>query len=189
MRFIIVHGTNGNPNENWFPWLKEELEKQSEEVFVPEFPTPKYQSLNNWMDFFEPYSSKIDENTVLIGYGLGTAFILSVLEKTNVKVKACFFVAGFIGQTGIEEYDELNKSFIDKKFDWEKIKQNCDQFVLLQSDNDPYISLEKAQEFSTSLGVEPKIIKGAGHFNKASGYETFPELLKILKSLKKADSK
>lgn len=37
---IIIHGAYGNPEENWFPWLKKELEKLDCRVFVPKFPTP-----------------------------------------------------------------------------------------------------------------------------------------------------
>ena len=69
MKFFIIHGSYGNPNENWFPRLKKELEKEGCIVFIPEFPTPENQSLKNWMEIFNDfYLSKIDENTILIGH-------------------------------------------------------------------------------------------------------------------------
>ena len=37
---FIFHGTEGYPEENWFPWLKEKLEAKGYKVFVPQFPTP-----------------------------------------------------------------------------------------------------------------------------------------------------
>ena len=30
MKFFIIHGAYGNPNENWIPWLKESLERRAE---------------------------------------------------------------------------------------------------------------------------------------------------------------
>ncbi|GAG44616.1 unnamed protein product, partial [marine sediment metagenome] len=35
MTTLIIHGTYGHPKENWFPWLKEELEILGEKVYVP----------------------------------------------------------------------------------------------------------------------------------------------------------
>ena len=55
MKFFIIHGSYGNPNENWFPWLKKELEKEGCIVFIPEFPTPENQSLKNWMEIFNDF--------------------------------------------------------------------------------------------------------------------------------------
>lgn len=52
---FIIHGVGGHPEENWFPWLKKELEKIGYRVFVPKFPTPEGQTLTNWLKTFEPY--------------------------------------------------------------------------------------------------------------------------------------
>jgi len=52
---FIIHGSYGNPDENWFPWLKVELEKLGHKVFVPKFPTPENQSLNSWKKVFSEY--------------------------------------------------------------------------------------------------------------------------------------
>jgi len=188
MKFFIIHGSYGNPNENWFPWLKKELEKEGCIVFIPKFPTPENQSLKNWMEIFNDfYLSKIDENTILIGHSLGPSFILSILEKINpVKpIKACFFVSGFLGLLNNKEFDEINKTFTTKEFNWDKIKNNCENFYIFHSDNDPYVPLEKSIELANKLNTKSIIIKDAGHFNKSSGYTKFPELLnKINRELK-----
>jgi len=37
MKSFIIHGTYGKPEENWFTWLKENLEERGHEVIVPSF--------------------------------------------------------------------------------------------------------------------------------------------------------
>jgi hypothetical protein len=179
-KVFIIHGSYGNPNENWFPWLKEKLESEGHTVFVPEFPTPENQSLESWMEVFNDfYLSKIDEDTIFVGHSLGPAFILSILEKLNLPkpVKACFFVAGFLGLLGNKDFDEINKTFTTKEFNWKKISDTCEQFYVFHSDNDPYVPLQKANGLANNLKTEVVEIDDAGHFNKEAGYTKFPELL------------
>lgn len=176
---FIIHGTNGHPQENWFPWLKAELEKLHCNVFVPKFPTPEGQTLENWLKVFEEHKCHLGGNPILVGHSLGVAFLLSVLETT--KAKAAFFVAGFTGPLGIPN-DGINKSIAGREFDWKKIRKNCKRFYVFNSDNDPYVPLETGKELARNLGTEVILVKGAGHFNAKAGYTKFPLLLEKIKN-------
>ncbi|MEA3514071.1 MAG: alpha/beta fold hydrolase [Nanoarchaeota archaeon] len=180
MRFFIIHGAYGDPEGNWFPWLKQKLEELGHEVYIPKFPTPEDQTLKNWMKIFQPYMDKIDEETVFIGHSLGPAFILNILEKVDVKVKACFFVAGFAEFIGNEQFDSINKSFVDREFEWRRIHRNCEQFYIINSDNDPYVPIIKGNEIANKFGTKAIMINGAGHFNTESGYTEFPQLVEYI---------
>jgi predicted alpha/beta hydrolase family esterase len=178
---IIIHGTCGSPDGNWFPWLKEELEKLDCRVFVPKFPTPKNQSLLNWLKTFKEYEQYLNGDCIVIGHSLGPAFLLNVLENHNEPIKAAFFVAGFTGKLGNQEFDELNKALVEKNFDWTKIKKNCGKFHVINSDNDPYVPMEKGKYLAKKLGTKLIILKNAGHINLEAGYDKFDFLLKKIK--------
>ena len=130
MNAFIIHGSFGTPQENWFPWLRGELEKEGCSVFVPRFPTPQNQSLESWLKAFEKYRQHLGKDSVLVGHSLGPAFILNLLETTKKPVKACFFVAGFVGSLGNPKFDDLNSTFEAKELKWENIKKNCNRFFV-----------------------------------------------------------
>lgn len=178
---FIIHGAYGNPEENWFSWLKEKLEKLDCRVFVPKFPTPDNQSLENWTKVFEDYRPYLDENSIVIGHSLGPAFLLNVLESLERPIKAAFFVSGFTGLLGNPDFDSINKSFVQKNFEWKKIKQNCPNFFIFHSDNDPNVPLEKAEELAKNLETDVTIVKNAGHFNEDAGYSKFNLILENIK--------
>ena len=78
------------------------------------------------------------------------------------------------------EYDKLNKTFINKNFDWKKIKNNCGKFFVIGSDNDEFIPIKITKGLAQSLNAELKIIHNGGHLNKKAGYGKFPELLDLI---------
>lgn len=176
MKVIIIHGANGSPDEHWFKWLGRQLKIK---VHIPQFPIKHEQNLDNWTKVFIE-EIKVDENTILIGHSVGATFILSILEK--YKAKAAFLVGGFIGKLNIS-YDALNETFAEKKFNWGNIKKNCKIFFIYNSNNDPYVPLEKGKELAKKLGFKLKIIKNAGHFRLEDGYGKFPLLLEDVKAV------
>ena len=186
MKFFIIHGSYGNPNENWIPWLKNNLKKEGHEVIVPQFPLNENQNLKNWMKIMEPYLDKIDNEAIFVGHSIGPSFILSILEKIKTNIRASFFLSGFLGLLNKETFDKVNKTFTTKDFDWNKIRSNCKRFYIFHSDNDPFVPFEKAEELSKKLNTKIIVIHNGGHLNVKAGYTLFPELLdRINEEIKK----
>ncbi len=175
MKFFIIHGTGGEPDGNWFPWLKQKLEEQGHEVVVPDFPGMENQSLESWKDTFDQYRDELNSDTVFVAHSVGPAFVLNLLEQ-GVKAEACFFVSGFTGLLG-NKFDEPNKTITDRDFNFEDIRANCGCFKLYHSPDDPYIALEKAESLAENLDAKLEIIENGGHLNEPSGYTEFPKLL------------
>jgi uncharacterized protein len=179
-KVFLFHGSNGNPKNHWFPWLKEELEKRGAEVFTPQFPIGKEgQTLSNWLEALKPFEERL-EGSILIGHSLGCPFILNVLNTLNVNIKAAFLVAGFEGK--IEAKEPNLNDFSDKDFDWDKIKAKCKKFYEIHSDNDPYVSLELSERLANKLNAEVVLVKNGGHFQSKSGFDNFELLLEKVES-------
>jgi predicted alpha/beta hydrolase family esterase len=183
-RVFIIHGAYGNPEENWFPWLKHELENVAGadcEVIVPKFPTPEGQNLANWRAIFAQYLRGLDSESILVGHSIASAFLLDVIERVEVPIKAAFLVAAFAKTLGAPEVDEINRTFVERSFAWDKIKANCNNFFIYYSDNDPYVPADYSIDIADKLaGVKIKI-NGAGHFNTNAGYNKFELLLEDIK--------
>jgi uncharacterized protein len=181
---FIFHGTEGYPEENWFPWMKEKLEAKGCNVIVPQFPSlPGIPAkLSEWFEVLDKYKEYIDEDTILIGHSLGGVFALRVLEKLEHPIKAVFFVGTPIGVKPIQNY-ERDSSFTGFAFDWQNIKTKAKHFDVFQSDNDPYVSLGNGEQLAKELGVKLTFIPNAGHFNKIAGYLSFPALLEKIEKI------
>ena len=181
---FIFHGTEGYPEENWFPWLKEKLEAKGCQVIVPKFPTPPIvpAKITEWFGVLKNYEQEINENTILVGHSLGGVFSLRILEELKQPVKAVFLTGTPIGVKPILNY-ERDSSFSGFDFDWEKIKKNAKHFEVFHSDNDPFVGLGNGKELAKNLGVELSFVPNAGHFNKKAGYTKFEELWEKLEPL------
>jgi len=180
---VIIHGTKGSPEGNWFQAVAAELDAQGFHTFVPQFPTPEGQNLDNWLATFESEIGELDQHSILIGHSVGAVFVLRLLEMIQIPVHTAVFVAGFTGRLGLPEFDALNATFVSTQFDWEKIGSNASHFICLSGSNDPYVPFEQGKQIANSLGVPHLVIDGGGHLNSESGYRSFPRLLEELSSV------
>ncbi|MDO8648925.1 MAG: alpha/beta fold hydrolase [Candidatus Peregrinibacteria bacterium] len=173
---FLFHGVGGSPEENWFPWMKAKLEEKGITVIIPQFPNPDQPQFSEWLEHFAQYRDEMNEDTVFIGHSLGAAFTLRFLEKSDVRIDSAFLVAPVWSVMG-NEYDPLMTSFTVAPYDWNRIRKRCEKFAVIQSDNDPYITVEKSEVLAENLGAEVTLIPGGGHFNSRAGYTEFPQLL------------
>ncbi len=180
---VIIHGSSGNPEENWFPWLATEVKKLGHDAIVPRFPTPEGQNLVNWSATFKQQVGTVSETMIMVGHSLAPGFILNLLEKSDVAVKGTFLVSGFLGTLGLDAFDPINESFVCGDFDWERIRRTAGEVHVYNSNNDPYVPLEKGNELAEHLGVELTVIEHGGHINADAGFRSFPRLLEDLKPL------
>ncbi|MCL4382856.1 alpha/beta hydrolase [Patescibacteria group bacterium] len=187
MKFVILHGTLGSPEINWFPWLKDRLEKIGHKVVVPQLPTPEGQDPDNWIKTIKEVVESLggpDTGTVIVAHSMSTLAVCHYLGSIDNKIRACFFVAGFGDRLKDvpEPYPTLNNPFIDRPINWDKVKSNCSNIVCFVGDNDPYVPLEIGKRFSVLCGAKKLlVIPKGGHFTEKSGYNTFPLLLETIK--------
>ena len=178
---LILHGTASNSQGNWFPWLKQELERRGWGVWVPDLPGADRPNIKRYNDFIlTNHEWEFNEESVLIGHSSGAVAILGLLAHLpeNVKVGTCILVGVFRDNLGREDLQGL----FEEPLDFEKIKQKASRFIVIHSDNDPHVPLLQAQSVSEKLGGKLVIKPGQGHFSLEQGpeYKRFPLILEIL---------
>ena len=169
--YYILHGYNGYPEENWFPWLKAELEKRGDKVIIPLLPHADAPQLDDWLATLKTAIQENGEGTI-IGHSLGGVLAMRYLEQGGHPEKIVLVATPFNKVASIPE--------IDKFFEpvWaispEQIKST--PFVVIGSEDDPYVPIEYTKGWANYLGIEPILFKDRGHF----GQKSFPEILNYL---------
>jgi predicted alpha/beta hydrolase family esterase len=182
-RVFIIHGFKGSPNGGWRPWLMGELEKQEIYACALSMPTPENPVCAEWID---EISRHIERNTndeiYLVGHSLGAPAILRYLESAQAKkIFGAVLVSGPSEKNGNRKID----SFLDKNFDFEKIKSNCKKFAIIHGDNDPNVPLDNAKFLSQNLNDELIIVENGGHLNSSAGWFKLPQCLEVLNKMMK----
>jgi hypothetical protein len=65
---FFIHGAEGFPDENWFPWLKTELEKRGHDVVVPQFPATGVHQIADYQKPIQIAKLAIDTRQIEIVY-------------------------------------------------------------------------------------------------------------------------
>lgn len=179
--YFIIHGSFGSSNEHYLPWLKAKLEETGAEVISPNFPIGVgVQTFESWSKILDKYKDKITSQTVFVGRSIAPIFIVHYLLNNNIKIDTLISISGFNGTIGESDYDKVNSTFFMK--DFKRFKNLANKRICFMSKNDPYVPLKLLDEFSKEIDAEVIMRENAGHFNTDSGYNTFEELLELIKN-------
>lgn len=188
---VILHGTGGSSEGNWFRWLEAELRQRGFEVWLPRLPHPELPSLRDWLNFVRsdcPFD--IDQDTLIVGHSSGATLALLVAGESQQKPGLVVAVSPFVptGTAYTATLWEKNARLFDVELDLDKHFRRARQdngksnIVVVHSNNDPYIPLGVAEYIVDLCGGELIVIPGQGHFNLEKGpeYTAFPELMCIV---------
>ena len=192
--YVIVHGTFGHPGENWFPWLASEIAKldksghtQKEDILIPHFPSSSSADYDSWKSVLMGYidSGIINKNTIFICHSLGPLFVSRVLIEKQIKVKGMICVEAAANHfMGNEAFDKINSTFFVPSWDYlDQVKKYVDFNYCFYTDNDPHIPFHILKEYVDHAATKSFFIPNSGHFNEASGYTKFPQLLELIKTI------
>ncbi len=181
MTIYLFHGTGGTPNDFWFPWLKNTLEKSGNRVFAPFLPNADAPDLSVWSAFLQE-NYTINENDILIGHSAGAPLILDYLNRyKDTQIKQAILVAGFINP--LPHYD-FNDTTQLKNMDWQNIRQRCASFVYFNAKNDPW-GCDDTQAHALHAHLDGKMIidDNEGHYGSTTYDAPYPEFKRLLEKI------
>lgn len=179
-RAVILHGTDGKPEHNWFPWLKAKLEADGYEVWVPTLPnnhTPNRQVYN---DFLFGESWDFADN-IVIGHSSGAVSVLNLLmDERCPHIKVGVLVGAWARMEDTDlDYEQFKDLFPSGGFDFDAIKSKASTLLYLHGNDDPYCPLDQAQWLAEQTASDIIVIPNGHHLGKK-----FPELPQLYDALK-----
>lgn len=178
---IIIHCWDGDPEYCWYPYVRHQLEIRGFEVKVPFFPEA-LPLLGEWLIKIKKVINSPDKNTFLIGHSLGGIAILKYLQALppDQKVGGVVLVATFTDNMGFLPL----ANFFTKPLDYQAIKQHTKNFIVIASDNDPYVKFKHASILQRCLDAEV-IWKHQEHFTETRNKIQCLELPEVVLAVEK----
>ena len=180
---IIIHGCSLDAgkemnlktrtyDKHWFPWLKQNLIAVGIKAETPLMPDPWEPNYQKFKTEFEKYN--VNENTILIGFSCGSAFLVRWLGETKRKIFKLILVAPWKIP---DKDDKSRKEFYTYPID-ESIKSRVDEIVMFTADDEADKGKKSLKIFHQALSGEVIELKGHGHYTLGDmGTDEFPELL------------
>ncbi len=179
--YFIIHGSFGNSQENWFPWLEEQIKRGGDKCISLDFPIGYgRQNYQNWEMVLDSVKRFINEESVFFCHSISCIFLVKYCIRNNLKIGGAVLVSGFNHYLGLDEdYDEVNCTMYTNRC--VEFKNLCKERVCYYSKNDPFVRFDKLDEFANLIDAKKIVSDTAGHFNKSAGYSEFNELLSYIK--------
>jgi hypothetical protein len=185
-RAVLLHGTDGNPQDQWFPWLRKQLEQSSYSIYAPSLPENHTPDREKYSKFLHDSGWDFTDN-ILVGHSSGATTVLNLLSEDRFpKVKAVILLGTFLNEKLLKDVSWYEPGQFDNLFladyDADKIKQKAGGFYFVHGDNDPFCDINDARNLSKKVGGKFITIKNGHHLGGTSGITEIPPLIDALKA-------
>ncbi|GAB2188539.1 alpha/beta hydrolase [Sessilibacter sp. MAH1] len=148
---FIIHGFMATPQDHWFPWLKDELEKRAIAVKVLALPDSSSPDPINWHNAMSENIDTLNDNTFVVTHSLGTVSLLTYLEDRNMDnsmIGGLVIVSGFASP--LPELPQLN-GFVFNPINFKKIIHMVPKRVVFGSPQDPIVPYALTKQLAEAL--------------------------------------
>ncbi len=183
---VLIHRWGATPESDWYPWLQAELSKQKIHLQIPAMPDTNHPSIGSWVETIASITPKPTASTFYIGHSVGVQAILRYIERLpeKVKVGGVLSVAGWYALQNLStEEQRIAEPWLHTPIDYAKILSHTHKIQALFSDTDPYVSLQNAELFQSTLDASVTILPNRGHFTQDEGIQTDQTILELVHKL------
>ena len=165
INYLIIPGLGNSGPEHWQTFF-ENSGDNFKRINQQEWDAP---ACNDWVATINKTISGYDPATViLVGHSLGCTTIAHWATQYKKKIKGALLVAP-------SDVEAQQYSFPAKGFSPTPIEKIDFKTIVVASEDDPWVSLERANYFADNWGSEFINIGTAGHMNAASGHYKWNE--------------
>ena len=173
INYLIVPGLGNSGPEHWQTYF-ENSGDNFYRINQQEWEAP---ACEQWIETIDQKISEFDLSTVvLIGHSLGCSAITHWAAKYRRQIKAALLVAP-------SDPEAAHYNFPATGFAPVPLEKLPFKTIVVASEDDIWVSLERANFFADNWGSEFINLGNAGHINTASGHRNWDEGLELLKKL------
>jgi len=175
IKIIFLHGNgNSTPEDNWFPYLKQELQALGLTVVARQFPDTDLARSCYWLPFLKD-ELEANQFSILVGHSSGAIAAMRFAEEN--KVFASILIGAYYTDLGYE--NEKASGYFDDPWQWDAIKNNQKWIVQFASKDDAWIPVSEPRFIHEQLDSEYHEFEDQGHFDNKT---TFPQLVAVIKN-------
>ncbi len=168
-RFLVLHGLDGSGIGHWQLWLVRQLRGAGHHVAFPELPEPSNPDPDAWQAAIEA-ELETGPSPVVICHSLACLIWLRIAARSpNTRADRVLLVA----PPWREDVEPVDRA-LTHDASAADVERAAGATLLVCSDADPYCPPGAVATFAEPLGIESRVIDGAGHINPEAGYGPWP---------------
>jgi uncharacterized protein len=171
--YLIIPGLGNSGPAHWQTWFEQQL-PNSKRIEQTEWDAP---DLSDWLKAIDEAVAAYDPSTVvLIGHSLGCSTIAHWARHSGKIIKGALLVAPSDIEAPVYTFPATGFTPIP-------LGKIPFKTIVVASNNDVWVSAERARFFADSWGSDYINIGDAGHINADAGFGHWEEGMSILKKL------
>ncbi|HEX6460239.1 MAG TPA: alpha/beta hydrolase [Thermoleophilaceae bacterium] len=173
MPFLILHGWQGSGPQHWQTWLARRLRERGERVSYPELPEPDTPRLDRWLAALDAELAREARGLVVLCHSLGCVLWLQhARRRDGSRVERVLLVAPPSPSAELPGV----QGFFPLAVEPDDVARAAGSTEIVAADEDPYCPEGALRLYGEPLGLQVRVIAGAGHLNTDAGYGPWPEV-------------